>query len=261
MAINETPDSNRDPITGAPGSHPVGTGVGATGGAVAGGLIGAPFGPIGMLIGGAIGAAAGGAAGHSVAERIDPTTEAAYWREHHTTRPYYKSAYDYETDYAPAYAYGSSARARLHNGQWDDSVEAELREGWEKAKSKSRLAWDDAKAAVRDAWDRDDRTYRAYDRADSYYATQYSTTAGGTDRDTTFDYETDYRPAYRYGTYARSAYADRQWDDSLETDLERGWDRARGASRMNWNQARGTVKDAWHNFERALPGDFDRDGR
>ena len=35
---NETRDMNRDPITGAPGSHPLGTGVGATGGAVAGQL-------------------------------------------------------------------------------------------------------------------------------------------------------------------------------------------------------------------------------
>ena len=55
---NETRDMNRDPITGAPGSHPLGTGVGATGGAVAGGLVGAPFGPIGMLVGGARGAPA-----------------------------------------------------------------------------------------------------------------------------------------------------------------------------------------------------------
>ena len=88
---NETRDMNRDPITGAPGSHPVGTGVGAAGGAVAGGLIGAPFGPIGMLVGGAVGAVAGGAAGHSVAEHVDPTFETAYWSETYKTRPYYES--------------------------------------------------------------------------------------------------------------------------------------------------------------------------
>ena len=29
MSTNETRDMNRDPITGAPGSHPVGTGIGA----------------------------------------------------------------------------------------------------------------------------------------------------------------------------------------------------------------------------------------
>ena len=77
MNTNDRQDMNRDPITGAPGSHPLGTGVGATGGALAGAAIGSIFGPIGTLVGGAIGAAGGGAAGHSVAERVDPTAD---WR-------------------------------------------------------------------------------------------------------------------------------------------------------------------------------------
>ena len=51
----ETRDMNRDPITGEPGSHPVGTGVGSAGAAAIGAALGAPFGPIGMLVGGAIG--------------------------------------------------------------------------------------------------------------------------------------------------------------------------------------------------------------
>ena len=46
---NETRDMNRDPITGEPGSHPVGTGVGAAGGAAAGAVVGSVFGPIGTL--------------------------------------------------------------------------------------------------------------------------------------------------------------------------------------------------------------------
>ena len=36
---NANRDMNRDPISGAPGAHPVGTGVGATGGAVAGAAV------------------------------------------------------------------------------------------------------------------------------------------------------------------------------------------------------------------------------
>src|SRR6188474_1753583 len=52
----ETRDMNRDPISGAPGSHPIGTGVGATGGAMAGAAVGAVGGPVGMAVGGAIGA-------------------------------------------------------------------------------------------------------------------------------------------------------------------------------------------------------------
>ena len=65
MADNINNDHlNRDPITGEPGSHPIGTAVGGLGGAAAGAAIGAIGGPLGMLIGGAIGAIAGGSAGH-----------------------------------------------------------------------------------------------------------------------------------------------------------------------------------------------------
>jgi hypothetical protein len=257
MSVNENRDMNRDPITGTPGSHPLGTGVGAAGGAVAGAAVGALFGPIGALIGGAVGAVGGGAAGHSVAERIDPTGEAEYWRETYSTRPYYNSSYDYESDYSPAYAYGSEARARYGSRQWDDTIESDLRQGWDKAKMKSRLAWEDAKDAVRDAWDRDDRTYRTYEATDRYYGERFA----NMDHDPKYDYETDYRPAYRYGTYARSQHGSREWDSGLESDLERGWDKAKGNSRMAWSEAKGSVKDAWHGVERALPGDFDRDGR
>lgn len=257
MSVNESRDMNRDPITGAPGSHPVGTGVGAAGGAVAGAAIGALFGPIGALVGGAIGAVGGGAAGHSVAERVDPTGETEYWRTNYTGRPYYNKSYDYDTDYLPAYTYGSEMRAKYRDRQWDDSLEADLRSGWEKAKAKSRLTWENAKDAVRDAWDRDDRTYRTYEAADRLSAERFAQS----DRDARFDYETDYKPAYRYGTFARSHNLDRSWDSSLESDLERGWETAKGTSRMAWSDAKGTVKDAWHGAERLMPGDFDRDGR
>ena len=63
-----TPASDHpDPITGEPGAHPVGVGVGALGAGAAGAAIGAIGGPIGMLIGAAIGAVAGGLAGKEVA--------------------------------------------------------------------------------------------------------------------------------------------------------------------------------------------------
>lgn len=257
MSVNENRDMNRDPITGSPGSHPLGTGVGATGGAVAGAAVGALFGPIGALVGGAVGAIGGGAAGHAVAERVDPTGEAEYWRGNATSRPYFDKNYDYDTDYGPAYAYGSEARARYGNRDWDDRLEADLRSGWDKAKMKSRLGWEQAKDAVHDAWNRDDRTYRTYEAADRLSAERFAQS----DRDARFDYESDYKPAYRYGTYARSRFGDRTWDNALESDLERGWAGSKGSSRMAWNEAKGTVKDAWHGAERLLPGDFDRDGR
>ncbi len=84
----EASDENRDPITDAPGAHPVGTGIGAAGGGAAGAAIGAAGGPAGAAIGAAVGAVAGGLAGKGVAESIDPTAEEAYWRENHQSRPY-----------------------------------------------------------------------------------------------------------------------------------------------------------------------------
>lgn len=257
MNTNDKQDMNRDPITGAPGSHPLGTGVGATGGVLAGAAIGSIFGPIGTLIGGAVGAIGGGAAGHAVAERVDPTAESEYWRNNYQTRPYYQSTYSYDTDYAPAYAYGSDARTRHAGRQWDSGLENDLKSGWNQVKSKSRLTWDEAKSAVQDAWNRDDRTYRTYEAADRHNSEQFATK----DRDPRYDYDTDYRPAYRYGTYARSNQPDRQWDDNVDAELERDWDNAKGTSRMDWNEAKGSVKDAWHGLERAMPGDFDNDGR
>jgi uncharacterized protein (TIGR02271 family) len=75
-------DANRDPITGEPGSHPVGTGVGAVAGGAAGAAAGAATGaalgtagagPIGTGIGAVAGALIGGAAGHGTAEGLNPT--------------------------------------------------------------------------------------------------------------------------------------------------------------------------------------------
>ena len=127
---NETRDLNRDPLTGTPGSHPVGVGVGGVGGAAAGAVIGALGGPLGMLIGGGIGTLVGAAAGKGVAERIDPTGEAEFWRESYTSRPYHDARFDYENDYAPAYGYGVDARNRLPERTWDESLERELGVGW-----------------------------------------------------------------------------------------------------------------------------------
>jgi hypothetical protein len=48
-------DLNPDPITGEPGSHPIGTGLGAGGGALAGAAIGSVAGPLGTAAGAVIG--------------------------------------------------------------------------------------------------------------------------------------------------------------------------------------------------------------
>jgi uncharacterized protein (TIGR02271 family) len=71
---NREQDANRDPITGEPGSHPIGTGLGAVaGGAVAGAATGTVAGPVGTGVGAAVGAVAGGLAGKAAGEKFDPT--------------------------------------------------------------------------------------------------------------------------------------------------------------------------------------------
>ena len=255
---NDPNDMNRDPISKAPGSHPVGVGVGGVGGAAIGAGIGALFGPIGMLVGGALGTLAGAGAGKGVAERLDPTGEREYWRNEHVNRPYANSKYNYDDDYAPAYEYGNTVRAQYPDRKWDESLEQEVRTGWDTSKAKSRLSWEEARDATRDAFDRSDRTYKVYDATDRYYRDQYKNAAYYKPE---YDYDNDYRPAYRYGTQARTMHPNREWDQSLETELGSRWDSARGSSRLTWEEAKQAARDAWHNVERALPGDVDGDGR
>src|SRR5829696_8365005 len=110
--LRDTPDANPDPITGAPGSHPIGTGVGAAGGGAAGAAIGAVGGPVGMAVGAVVGAVAGGLAGKGAAEAVNPTAEDTYWRSNHANRPYYEKDYDYDKDYRPAYEHGWNAASQ-----------------------------------------------------------------------------------------------------------------------------------------------------
>ena len=145
----EQDELNADPISGAPGSHPVGTAIGATGGAAAGAAIGSVAGPIGTVVGTAIGAVAGGLAGKGAAEAINPTVEHEYWSRTYAGRPYVSPGSDYET-YRPAYQYGWESYTR-YQGRRFDEVEADLRREWE-ARREGRLSWEHAREAVRDAW-------------------------------------------------------------------------------------------------------------
>lgn len=112
-------DANRDPITGAAGAHPVGTGVGAVaGGMVAGALTGTVAGPVGTVVGAAVGAVVGGLAGKGVAEVIDPTAEDAYWRENYVSRSYVKQGESFD-DFGPAYRFGSDSVERATSGNSD----------------------------------------------------------------------------------------------------------------------------------------------
>ena len=155
-------DANRDPLTGAPGSHPVGTAAGAVAGGALGAAAGAAAtgaaagtlagGPVGTVVGAAIGAVVGGLAGKGIAESIDPTAEDAYWRENYSSRPYVESGSSYD-DYGPAYGYGVNAYGQ-HAGRRFEEVEDDLSRGWDTSRGNSSLSWDRAKHATRDAWQR-----------------------------------------------------------------------------------------------------------
>jgi len=147
--------ANLDPISGEPGSHPVGTGVGAAAGGAAGAAIGAIGGPIGIAAGTVIGAVAGGLAGKAGGEAANPTVEDAYWRAQYTKEPYYNAGRSYD-DYAPAYRTGYEARNQYEGRRFDD-IQAELERKYDATRGSSSLAWSDAKQATRAAWDRLER--------------------------------------------------------------------------------------------------------
>jgi len=145
---------NADPLTDAPGAHPIEAGVGAgLGGAAAGLAVGAAGGPVGAVIGGIVGGAvAGGLVGKGVGELIDPTTEDAWLREYFGSRGARRGDETPE-DYRPAYRYGLQSAER-HAGKRFEDVEPELRTGWDTARGTCALGWNDARDAVRHAFDR-----------------------------------------------------------------------------------------------------------
>jgi hypothetical protein len=153
--VRDSNPENRDPITKEPGSHPVGTGLGAAGGAAAGAAVGAAVGgPVGAVVGGTVGAVTGGAAGHAAGEAVNPTVEAEFWRRNYATRPYYVTGKPYE-EYEPAYRYGWESAARPeYRGRNFSEVETDLERGWDRAKGAAGRSWYDVKDATRDAYDR-----------------------------------------------------------------------------------------------------------
>ena len=145
-------DSNPDPITGEPGAHPIGTGLGATGAGAVGAAIGAVGGPVGVVAGTAIGAVIGGLAGKTVAESIDPTNEDGYWQQHHGHQVYGNHAsYDrYKMAYRTGYE--GVARHGLEKSYFD--VENDLKSAYEKSREQGSVTWEHAQHAARAAFDK-----------------------------------------------------------------------------------------------------------
>jgi len=250
------PDANPDPITGQPGAHPVGTGLGAVGagavGAAVGGLVG---GPVGAVVGAAVGAVGGGLAGKSIAEQVDPTVEDAYWRENYQNRPYVDLDYTYD-DYSPAYRTGYEGYLTYStDGLTYADVEPRLRETYEQQYTDSRLGWEQAQYASRDAWDRLDEMALAYAAEDDYWRENYTTRPYW---DSGYDYD-DYAPAYRMGYESYSTYADQGMTFSqAEPHLRKDYESRYGDRRLGWDKAKYAIQDTWHRLESAVTGDDSR---
>ncbi len=150
--MTQSNPANRDPLSDAPGAHPVGTGIGAAGGAVTGAAFGAMGGPIGAAVGGVAGAVVGGLAGKGAAEAVNPTVEDAYWRDAYQSEPYYVAGRSSE-EYRPAYELGWNAAAARRDADFD-AFDAEWEREWTTRRGASHLDWDQARPAARAAWAR-----------------------------------------------------------------------------------------------------------
>ena len=69
------------------------------------------------------------------------------------------------------------------------------------------------------------------------------------ERGYTFD---DYYPAYRTGWEGRLRYQGRTYEQ-CERDLQRDYQRNRGASQLEWSRNRHAVRAAWERFEHTDP--------
>lgn len=201
-----TGDRNADPITDAPGAHPIETGIGAAlGGAATGAAIGTIAGPVGTAIGAALGAVAGGYAGKGVGELIDPTSEDEWLRDAFPSRPYVKRGETYE-HYEPAYGYARESETKSEGRPFHE-VEQDLKSGWNKTKHAADMSWDKAKHAVKDVF--------------------------------------DYRSTHRYAGEATERHEGKPFAE-VEQDLKAGWDETKHAAAKTWDEAKDPVKDAYN---------------
>ena len=81
---------------------------------------------------------------------------------------------------------------------------------------------------------------------DAYWRANYASRAYATPHDA-WD---DWGPAYAYGVHHYNRNVGRTFDD-VESELERGWETARGQSSMEWTRARLAAYDAWQNARAA----------
>lgn len=242
--------ANPDPITGEPGAHPLGTGIGAAAAGAAATAIGATAGPLGAVVGAVVGSVIGGLVGKSAAEATNPTVEEAYWRETYSNRPYARPERSYEA-YQLAYQVGYEGYiAHADEIVAYPEIEPELQREYDRRNDGTSVDWDEARYAVRDAWERakrndffytEDLYWREHYRAQPYYNPNLS-------------YQ-DYQPAYRagYESYVEYAGTNKPYDE-IEAEIHHNYEDVYGTAGLPWADARHAVRDAWNRADQVFLG-------
>ncbi len=177
---------NLDPITSAPGVHPLDSGVGAV---------------------------AGGLGGKAIAESVDPTAEETYWRENYIRESYYEAGRPFD-DYAPAYRLGLYGLTQ-YEGSFDEA-ESRLAADWDIKRETSTLSWPQARSASRAAWERISRQ-----RAMLTPAYRETTVEPVADDDEVIDTLNDLLESCRDGEYGFTASAEHAKSSDIKTLLLR----------------------------------------
>lgn len=135
----------------------VGEGVGGIGGVFAGTAIGSIGGPIGTVIGGIAGAIGGWWAGHEIAEAATKhytPADDAFYRNHYESSDRRLADRSYD-EVRPAYQVGHIAgRNPEYAGRSFESVEPDLRRGWDASTSEAHGSWDQVRGYAHDAYTR-----------------------------------------------------------------------------------------------------------
>lgn len=242
-------DTNPDPITGKPGAHPVGTGVGAASfgaiGTATGVIIG---GPIGGALGAVVGSVAGGLVGKGMVEAFDPTVEYEYWQDNYRSRDYVDPEYNYSNDYANAYRIGYEGYANYMNrGMAYAEAEPHLRADYERRRGRSRLPWAKARYATQDAWNRLEQAVHIRCKQDDYWRDRFQSRPY-VETGYTYDH---YAPAYRLGYNSYTLYGQNQGltYEQARPQIRNAYEQHYGQGGLGWEKAQHAVRDAWNRMQ------------
>lgn len=237
--------TNPDPISGEPGAHPLGTGIGAAAAGAVATAIGATVGPLGAIVGAILGSVIGGLMGKSAAEATNPTIDNTYDYAAHEEHAHTGSDRSYEA-YELAYHLGYEGYSLYSDGHTTyQEIEPALQRTYEARNDGSSVSWNSARYAVRDAWERarrndfffnEDLHWQDHYRSRPYYNPDFS-----------YD---DYQPAYRIGFQGYVEHAETHDSyEKVELKLRREYENNYGDSGLDWNQAKHAVRDAWNHAE------------